>query len=174
MDAVEEPILRLKTAYCIIRWLCDSSAVLSYCNADWRPARSDDIAAGSERRVYPLALRRNKGQWLWVHKEYKNISLFSCFTSLYNYPFLPFFASISPTLLYGFEEIKRTWKLVALKLWFQWSFSLRFRSLFLCPWQKIMTVLEKVWCIEKKMMFIFVCSYFWINMPKWPIFFISP
>lgn len=72
----ESMLWRLKTDYCVIRWLCKGSAVSSYCLTDWMKARSDDIAAGSERRVYPLASRRDRGQWLWVHGQriYKHLS----------------------------------------------------------------------------------------------------
>lgn len=85
----EVTLWRLKTEYCIIRWLCEGSAVSSHCHTDWLKARSDDEAARSERRrIYPLALRWNIGQWPWVHREgiHKHL-LGSCFTLMQS--FLP-------------------------------------------------------------------------------------
>lgn len=86
---------RLKTEYCIIRWLCKGSAVSSYCHTNdgwlnegqewWHRSRAEQ-----QRRVYPLASGRDKGQWLWVHREkiYKHLA-----TQLFSMPIqlsLPF------------------------------------------------------------------------------------
>jgi len=105
---INEPMRwRLKTECCVIGWLCSAFfSSLSYCHTDWMKARSDDIAAGSDKRVYPLASRRDKGQWLWVHREREciNISPLSSFPRLYNHPFLPFIASINLTLPECFEQ----------------------------------------------------------------------
>lgn len=126
---VDEPTLwRLKTEYCISRWLCKGSAVSSYCRPDWMKARSDDRAAGSERRVYPLASRRDKGQWLWVHRQrlYEHLSaqLFvhanTIIPSSYSYPVWTYlYFNASNTWVWG--KKRRTWKPVRLSLRSQWG-----------------------------------------------------
>lgn len=76
---ISRTVRRLGAQYYRNRWVCceglkqnitltgdfaKASTVSSYCHTDWMKSRSDDIAAGSERRVYPPASRGDKGQWL--------------------------------------------------------------------------------------------------------------